>query len=74
MTETESPLEVFKRSTAAVVRALAERDDIQVGFSNEPPHFHFTRRPPFAVAESTTAAAPSPNRHALIKTPASSSR
>ncbi|MEI6559113.1 MAG: cobaltochelatase subunit CobT [Rhodospirillaceae bacterium] len=36
MTETESPLEVFKRSTAAVVRALAERDDIQVGFSNEP--------------------------------------
>ena len=37
MTETESPLEVFKRSTAAVVRALAERDDIQVGFSNEPP-------------------------------------
>ena len=37
MSETESPLDVFKRSTAAVVRALAERDDIQVGFSNEPP-------------------------------------
>ncbi len=36
MTETESPLEVFKRSTAAVVRALAGRDDVQVSFSNEP--------------------------------------
>ncbi len=36
MSETESPLDVFKRSTAAVVRALAEREDIQVGFSNEP--------------------------------------
>ncbi len=36
MNETESPLDVFKRSTAAVVRALAEREDIQVGFSNEP--------------------------------------
>ena len=36
MKETESPLDIFKRSTASVVRALAERDDIQVGFSNEP--------------------------------------
>lgn len=36
MSETESPVEVFKRSTAAVVRALAERGDIQVGFSNDP--------------------------------------
>ena len=36
MSEAESPLEVFKRSTAAAVRALSERDDIQVGFSNEP--------------------------------------
>ena len=36
MSEKESPVDVFKRSTAAVVRALAERDDIQVGFSNEP--------------------------------------
>jgi cobaltochelatase CobT len=36
MSEKESPIEVFKRSTAAVVRALAERDDIQVGFGNEP--------------------------------------
>jgi cobaltochelatase CobT len=36
MSETESPVEVFKRSTAAVVRALAERDDVQVGFGNDP--------------------------------------
>jgi len=36
MSEKESPVEVFKRSTAAVVRALAERSDIQVGFSSEP--------------------------------------
>ena len=36
ISEKESPLEVFKRSTVAVVRALAERDDIQVAFSAEP--------------------------------------
>jgi len=36
MSDRESPVDVFKRSTAAVVRALAEREDIQVGFGNEP--------------------------------------
>ncbi|MDR3516133.1 MAG: cobaltochelatase subunit CobT [Azospirillaceae bacterium] len=36
MTTKDTPVEVFKRSTAAVIRALAERSDIQVGFSPEP--------------------------------------
>jgi len=33
----ESPIEVFKRSTAATLRAIAERDDINVVFSADPP-------------------------------------
>ncbi|MEI8395065.1 MAG: cobaltochelatase subunit CobT [Rhodospirillaceae bacterium] len=37
MSDKESPLEIFKRATTATVRALAERDDIEVGFSAEPP-------------------------------------
>ncbi|HEY0836593.1 MAG TPA: cobaltochelatase subunit CobT [Azospirillum sp.] len=37
MSERESPVEVFKRSTTAAVRALAGREDVQVGFSSDPP-------------------------------------
>lgn len=37
MSDRESPVESFKRSTAATVRALARREDVQVGFSTEPP-------------------------------------
>jgi cobaltochelatase CobT len=32
----ETPVEIFKRATAAVLRAVAERPDIQVQFSSEP--------------------------------------
>ena len=37
MTERENPVEAFKRSTAATVRALSRRAEVQVGFSTEPP-------------------------------------
>ncbi|HSK38740.1 MAG TPA: cobaltochelatase subunit CobT [Arenibaculum sp.] len=37
MPENESPVDVFKRATAAAIRAIAERDDVQVTFSGEPP-------------------------------------
>lgn len=37
MTERENPVESFKRSTAATVRALSRRNEVQVGFSTEPP-------------------------------------
>ncbi|UKJ73634.1 cobaltochelatase subunit CobT [Azospirillum brasilense] len=37
MTDRENPVEAFKRSTAAAVRALSRRADVQVGFSTEPP-------------------------------------
>jgi len=37
MNEKESPVEIFKRATTATVRALAGRDDVQVGFSADPP-------------------------------------
>jgi cobaltochelatase CobT len=37
MNETESPLEVFKRATAATLRAIAEQPEIEVGFASEPP-------------------------------------
>src|SRR5690348_5635486 len=43
MPEHESPVEVFKRATTAAIRAIAERDDIQVGFSAEPPGIAGTR-------------------------------
>jgi len=36
MNESESPVDVFKRATAAAVRALADREDVQVTFSGEP--------------------------------------
>ena len=37
MSDTESPLERFKQATAATVRAIAEEDEVEVSFSNEPP-------------------------------------
>ncbi|CAK0762102.1 Aerobic cobaltochelatase subunit CobT [Azospirillaceae bacterium] len=37
MSEKDTPVEIFKRSTAAAVRALAERGDVLVGFSADPP-------------------------------------
>src|SRR5713101_6514489 len=36
MSDAESPAEVFKRSTAATVRAIAERGDVQVTYGTEP--------------------------------------
>src|SRR5471032_850864 len=36
MSESESPAEIFKRSTAATVRAIAERGDIHVTYGTEP--------------------------------------
>ncbi|MFC7332427.1 cobaltochelatase subunit CobT [Rhodocista pekingensis] len=36
MTQSESPLEVFKRATGACVRAIAEKRELTVGFSAEP--------------------------------------
>jgi cobaltochelatase CobT len=38
-----SPTEIFKRATASTLRALAERDDLQVGFGPEPPGLAGTR-------------------------------
>ena len=37
MTQEFSPTEVFKRATAATLRAIAERDDVTVGFGPEAP-------------------------------------
>ena len=37
MTQPTSPTEIFKRATAATLRAIAERDDVNVGFGPEPP-------------------------------------
>jgi cobaltochelatase CobT len=37
MTQANSPTEIFKRATAATLRAIAERDDLTVGFGPEPP-------------------------------------
>ncbi|MCC7275081.1 MAG: cobaltochelatase subunit CobT [Alphaproteobacteria bacterium] len=39
----ETPLESFKRSTANALRAIAERDDINVVFSSDPPGAAGTR-------------------------------
>src|ERR1700746_552561 len=36
MAQEFSPTEIFKRATAATLRAIAERDDITVGFGPEP--------------------------------------
>src|SRR5262249_57522231 len=37
MAQEYSPTENFKRATAATLRAIAERDDVTVGFGPEPP-------------------------------------
>ncbi|MCG8544112.1 MAG: cobaltochelatase subunit CobT, partial [Alphaproteobacteria bacterium] len=37
MSDSQSTLENFKQATAATLRAIARRDDIEVSFSNEPP-------------------------------------
>src|SRR5260370_34699495 len=37
MTQAFSPTEIFKRATASPLRAIAERDDLTVGFGPEPP-------------------------------------
>ena len=37
MVQDEHPVEVFKRATAAAVRAVAEQSDVTVSFGNEPP-------------------------------------
>ena len=36
MSQAFSPTEIFKRATAATLRAIAERDDLNVGFGPEP--------------------------------------
>jgi len=36
MTQAFSPTEIFKRATASTLRAIAERDDLNVGFGPEP--------------------------------------
>ena len=35
----DNPVETFKRSTAAVVRAIAEKGDVAITFGSEPPGF-----------------------------------
>jgi len=37
MTQAFSPTEIFKRATASTLRAIAERDDLTIGFGPEPP-------------------------------------
>ena len=37
MTQAFSPTEIFKRATASTLRAIAEREDVTVGFGPEPP-------------------------------------
>src|SRR5690606_28953530 len=37
MAQDETPVETFKRATAAAVRALADRDELAVTYSSEPP-------------------------------------
>ncbi len=43
MAQDFSPTEIFKRATAATLRAIAERDDLTVGFGPEPPGLAGTR-------------------------------
>ena len=43
MAQAYSPTEIFKRATASTLRAIAERDDLQVGFGPEPPGLAGTR-------------------------------
>ena len=37
MSQQFSPTEIFKRATASTLRAIAEQEDVQVGFGPEPP-------------------------------------
>jgi cobaltochelatase CobT len=37
MAQAYSPTEIFKRATAATLRAIAEQDDLNIGFGPEPP-------------------------------------
>ncbi len=43
MADAETPVESFKRATAAAVRAIAERDDVTVSYGAEPPGVAGTR-------------------------------
>src|SRR6185312_12073813 len=43
MAEAESPVEIFKRATAAAVRAIAEREDINIVYGAELPAVGGTR-------------------------------
>ena len=43
MAEAESPVEIFKRATAAAVRAIAERDDVNIVYGAELPAVAGTR-------------------------------
>src|ERR1700761_5828029 len=43
MTAAETPVDQFKRSTAAVLRAIAEREDVTVAYASEPPGISGTR-------------------------------
>ncbi|MGK9165761.1 cobaltochelatase subunit CobT [Inquilinus limosus] len=43
MPQDDSPIEVFKRATTATVRAIAERPEITVAYSSEPPGVAGTR-------------------------------
>jgi cobaltochelatase CobT len=43
MSQDFSPTEIFKRATAATLRAIAERDDVMVGFGPEAPGVSGTR-------------------------------
>src|SRR6476646_8664142 len=43
MAQDFSPTEIFKRATASTLRAIAERDDLTVGFGPEPPGLAGTR-------------------------------
>jgi cobaltochelatase CobT len=54
--EKESPAEVFKRSTAAAVRAIAERDDVQVSYGADP-----------ASASGTRVKLPTPGREISLE-------
>lgn len=52
----ETPLDRFKRATTNAVRALAERSDVLVGFSSDPPGVDGVRaRVPVPAAQMTAA-------------------
>src|ERR1700722_17126071 len=43
MTTADSPIDQFKRSTAATLRAIAEREDVTVTYASEPPGISGTK-------------------------------